>query len=183
MYTATAGRAPRDKLGLAAAMAPSQRLLLLIPTSTYRTEDFVARVTALTRGQGVDAAFDPMGAAHLRRSTAAVRRRGTVVGYGYYTAANRGSSVVLDVVSQYLWLALSTLPPSRKHVAFYDIRQLAKRHPDWFRQDLMTLLDLLSAGKLDPVIAERLPLDEVVRAHREVESAEVEGKVVLMPNP
>lgn len=149
----------------------------------YRTEDFVARVAALTRGQGVDAAFDPMGAAHLRRSTAAVRRRGTVVGYGYYTAANRGSSVVLDVVSQYLWLALSTLPPSRKHVAFYDIRQLAKRHPNWFRQDLMTLLDLLSAGKLDPVIAERLPLDEVVRAHREVESAEVEGKVVLMPNP
>ena len=149
----------------------------------YRTEDFVARVTALTRGQGVDAAFDPMGAAHLRQSAAAVRRRGTVVGYGYYAAANRGSNIVLDVVSQYLWLTLSTLPPSRKHIAFYDIRPLAKRHPDWFRQDLMALLDLLSAGKLDPVIAERLPLDEVVRAHREVEHAEVEGKVVLIPNP
>jgi biotin carboxylase len=47
MYTATAGRAPRDKLGLAAAMAPSQRLLLLIPTSTYRTEDFVDAARSL----------------------------------------------------------------------------------------------------------------------------------------
>jgi NADPH:quinone reductase len=149
----------------------------------YRTEDFVARVTTLTRGQGVDAAFDPIGAAHLRQSAAAVRRRGTVVGYGYYAAANRGSNVVLDVVSQYLWLALAALPPSRKHVAFYDIRPLAKRHPDWYRQDLMALLDLLAAHKLDPVITERLPLDEVVRAHREVEQAAVEGKVVLIPNP
>jgi biotin carboxylase len=47
MYTATADRAPRDKLGLAAAMAPSQRLLLLIPTSTYRTEDFVDAARSL----------------------------------------------------------------------------------------------------------------------------------------
>ena len=149
----------------------------------YRTEDFVVRVTVLTGGQGVNAAFDPMGAAHLRQSAAAVRRHGTVVGYGYYAAANRGNTVVLDVVSQYLWLALATLPPQRKHVAFYDIRARAKRHPDWYRQDLMALLDLLAAGKLDPVIAERLPLDEVVRAQREVERAEVEGKVVLLPHP
>ena len=47
MYTAPAGRAPRDKLGSAADMAPSQRLLLLIPTTTYRTEDFVEAAQAL----------------------------------------------------------------------------------------------------------------------------------------
>ncbi len=47
MYTATAARMPRDKLGSVAAMAPSQRLLLLIPTTTYRTEDFVEAAQAL----------------------------------------------------------------------------------------------------------------------------------------
>ncbi len=47
MYTATAGRVPRDKLCFAAAMAPSQRLLLLIPTTTYRTEDFVDAARSL----------------------------------------------------------------------------------------------------------------------------------------
>jgi biotin carboxylase len=46
MYTATAGRAPRDKLSDAAAMA-LQRLLLLIPTTTYRTEDFVEAARTL----------------------------------------------------------------------------------------------------------------------------------------
>ncbi|HET8532797.1 MAG TPA: ATP-grasp domain-containing protein [Methylomirabilota bacterium] len=37
----------RDKLLSAAAMAPSQRLLLLIPTTTYRTEDFVEAARSL----------------------------------------------------------------------------------------------------------------------------------------
>src|ERR1700736_6785403 len=47
MYTATPGRVPRDKIWLAATMAPSQRLLLLIPTTTYRTEDFVEAARSL----------------------------------------------------------------------------------------------------------------------------------------
>ncbi len=46
MYTASAGRAPRVKLREAATMA-SQRLLLLIPTTTYRTEDFVEAARTL----------------------------------------------------------------------------------------------------------------------------------------
>ncbi len=46
MYTASGRPMPRDKLSDAAAMAP-QRLLLLIPTTTYRTEDFVEAARAL----------------------------------------------------------------------------------------------------------------------------------------
>ncbi len=149
----------------------------------YRSEDFVARIAAVTSGTGVDAVFDPMGAAHLRQSVKAVHTGGTVVGYGFYEAANRNSNVVLDVLSQYVQVALGALPPSRKHVSFYDIRPFAKKHPEWFREDLTTLLNLLAAGKLHPVIAARLPLDEVVRAHQLVEHAEVQGKLVLIPNP
>lgn len=149
----------------------------------YRTEDFVARIAALTGGRGVNAVFDPMGSAHLRRSVAAACKGGTVVAYGFYETANRGGHVILDVLSQYLWLALWSLPPSAKHVAFYDIRPQQKKHPDWFRQDLSTLFELLAAGSLRPVIAARLPLEEVVQAHQQVEHAQTLGKLVLIPNP
>ena len=148
----------------------------------YKTEDFVTRVAALTNGMGVDAVFDPMGSAHLQRSARAVRKRGTVVGYGFYETANRGGNIVLDVLSQYLRLARSTLPPERKHVAFYDIRPTQKKHPDWFRDDLTALVDLLIAGAIRPVIAARLPLDQASRAHELVERADVQGKLVLIPN-
>jgi NADPH:quinone reductase-like Zn-dependent oxidoreductase len=149
----------------------------------YQSEDFVARIADLTDGRGVDAAFDPMGSAHLRQSVRAVRKRGTIVAYGFYAAANRGSNIVLDVLPRYLELALWSLPPSRKHVAFYDIRPLAKKHPEWFRQDLTALVSLLVTGKLKPVIAERLPVEEVIRAHELLENAKVEGKIVLISNP
>src|SRR5262249_48310702 len=121
----------------------------------YWSEDFVARIAALT-GAGVDAAFDPMGAAHLRQSLKAVHKGGTAVAYGFYMAANHGGNIVLDVVSQLVQSAWWSLPPKGKHTAFYDIRRWKRNHPDWFREDLTALLDLLAAGKLQPVIAERL---------------------------
>jgi NADPH2:quinone reductase len=149
----------------------------------YRAEDFVARIAAFTGGMGVDAVFDPMGSAHLKRSVRAVRKGGAVVAYGFYEAANRGSNVVLDVLSQYVRLARWSLPPQRKRVAFYDIRRAKKKHPDWFQEDLTILLGLLAAGTLRPVIAARLPLEDAVRAHQQLERAEVQGKLVLIPNP
>jgi NADPH:quinone reductase-like Zn-dependent oxidoreductase len=155
----------------------------LVPGDVVLLEVFVGRVAALTGGVGVDAVFDPMGSAHLKRSVKTVRKGGSVVGYGFYETANRGGNVVLDVLSQYLRLALWSLPPQRKHVAFYDIRSQKKKRPDWFREDLTALFGLLAAGTLRPVIAERLPLEDVVKAHQQVEHAEVQGKLVLIPNP
>jgi NADPH:quinone reductase-like Zn-dependent oxidoreductase len=147
----------------------------------YRTEDFVARVGELTGGTGVDAGFDPMGAAHLRQTAKAMRRRGTLVAYGYYAAAAQGRSALRDLAAQYLDLARWRLPPRRLRVSFYDTRPTKRKHPEWYRDDLAELLSLLTAGKLHPVIAARIPLEGVVEAHRRIERADVEGRLVLLP--
>ncbi|HEY4751878.1 MAG TPA: zinc-binding dehydrogenase, partial [Candidatus Limnocylindrales bacterium] len=148
----------------------------------YRSEDFVARVAELTGDAGVDAAFDPMGSAHLRQTARAMRRRGSLVAYGYYAAANRGRSAVRDVVAQYLDLARWRLPPRRLRVNFYDTRPTKRKHPDWYGDDLGELSNLLAAGRLHPVIAARIPLEGVADAHRRIERADVEGRLVLLPN-
>jgi len=75
------------------------------------------------------------------------------------------------------------LPPGRKHVAFYDTRTMKRKHPDWYRDDLARLFALLAAGRLKPVITDRLPLEKAVTAHRKLEQAQVQGKLVLTPNP
>jgi NADPH:quinone reductase-like Zn-dependent oxidoreductase len=148
----------------------------------YHTEDFVERVRSLTGGAGVDAVFDPIGSAHLRLSARSVRKGGTIVAFGNYEAANRGTSALRDILSQYLRLWLSSLPPRRQHVAFYDTRPMKRKHPDWYRDDLERLFALLAAGRLQPVIADRLPLEGAVTAHRKLEQTEVQGRLVLTPN-
>jgi NADPH:quinone reductase len=149
----------------------------------YRAEDFVERIVSVTTGAGVDAAFDPMGSNHLRQSARAVRKGGIVVAYGYYEAANRHGNVVVDVLKQYLQMLFLSLPPGRKRSAFYDIRGQKKKRSRWFKSDLAELLDQLAKGRLKPVIAARIPLEEVIRAHQQLEEAQVQGKLVLMPDP
>ena len=51
----------------------------------------------------------------------------------------------------------------------------------WGRDDLVALLDLIAAGKLDPVIDKILPLEEAAEAERILEDREVVGKVLIRP--
>jgi len=52
--------------------------------------------------------------------------------------------------------------------------------PAWFRHDLLlTLLDLLKQGKIKPIIAQRLLLEEIRRAHEMLGEGRVLGKIVL----
>ena len=51
--------------------------------------------------------------------------------------------------------------------------------PDWFREDLATLFAMLATGRIDPAVAEVMPLSEVRRAHERIEAGEVQGKLVM----
>ena len=55
------------------------------------------------------------------------------------------------------------------------------RNAAWFREDFRALLELLRAGKIHPVVAERLPLSDARRAHELLESSASKGKLVLVP--
>ncbi|NIA26115.1 MAG: zinc-binding dehydrogenase [Gammaproteobacteria bacterium] len=144
----------------------------------YRNEDFVARIQTLT-GQGVDAAFDAIGGDSFKRSLTSLEPGGTLVAYGFYdNAMGRGGSVPLEFLRVWLWNFL----PNGRSTAFYQIGALRKKHPDWYREDLATLFDLLAQGKIKPVIAERMELEEAAQAHHLVEQATVQGRIVLMVN-
>lgn len=51
----------------------------------------------------------------------------------------------------------------------------------WAREDLESLLSLISAGKLEPVIDKILPLEEAREGIRLIEEREVIGKVIVEP--
>lgn len=64
----------------------------------------------------------------------------------------------------------------------YSIQWMMRLRPDWFRRDLLTLLDLLKQDKIKPLIAQRLPLEQARRAPELLGGGGVLGKIVLLPN-
>jgi NADPH2:quinone reductase len=154
----------------------------------YRQLDFVKEVHRLT-GTGVDAAFDGIGGSHIWRSRKALRPGGTVVAYGL-TSSLRGGRLasgrsgrrhrLRGVAIFGLYIAGGWLLPGRKRVVPYSIQWLKRLRPALFRQDLMVLFDLLQQRKIEPLIAQRLPLAEARQAHELLGKGGVTGKIVLV---
>lgn len=156
----------------------------------YQHQDFVKEIHDLT-GDGVDAVFDGIGGTHIWRSREALRPGGKVIAYGL-TASLRGGRLAsgrsgrrhrfrgIAVFGVYIvggWLL-----PGRKRVVPYSIQWLKRLRPAWFRQDLITLFDLLQQQKVKPLIAQRFPLAEARHAHELLGKGGVTGKIVLVSN-
>ena len=70
-------------------------------------------------------------------------------------------------------------PERERSVGFYSIADMRQAHPDWFREDLGSLFELLAERNIQPQIWKTLPLTEAAQAHRAIEGGEVSGKIVL----
>lgn len=147
----------------------------------YRNEDFVARVHELTDGEGVDAAFDPIGGRNWRRSARTLKRGGHLVTYGMSAMLEAsGLQRRLAALSSFAQLGWLKLIPNGRKASFYSVTGVKAQHPDWFRGDLEELFKMTVDGKLEPVIGERLSLEEAAHGHELLENANVRGKVVLL---
>jgi len=153
----------------------------------YVNQDYVREIRRLTN-DGVDAVFDPIGGAHLWHSREAVRPGGKVVGYGNTTSLRgeglgTGRRNRLHGIPIYaLYIVGGWLLPGQKRVVPYSIQTLKRLKPDLFRQDLVTLLDLLRQRKIKPIIAQRFPLAEARQAQELLAKGGVVGKIVLALN-
>jgi NADPH2:quinone reductase len=155
----------------------------------YKNADFVTEVRRLT-GDGVDAVFDGIGGDNLWRSRAALREGGRVVTYGFQAKMRRGRMAspstgrhpIRESAELGGFILRNWFKPGRKRMVPYSIQWLMRLKPAWFRHDLLALLDLLQQGRISPLIAQRLPLEEARRAHELLGAGGVIGKIVLLPN-
>ncbi|MGA7932807.1 MAG: medium chain dehydrogenase/reductase family protein [Kovacikia sp.] len=145
----------------------------------YKNEDFVSRVRNLT-GDGVDVVFDAVGGPHLWSSYKTLRPGGKLVSYGAHAALASKGGKLLKAASGFVLLGLFYLIPDGRKTAFYSIETFKKQHPNWFREDLTNLLDLLAHGQIQPVIAQQIPLAEAAQAHEWLDKAAVQGQIVLL---
>jgi NADPH:quinone reductase len=163
----------------------------------YRNEDFVKRIRELTGGEGVDVVLDSLGGPISFRSFRVLRPGGRLVVFGRYSTLSHGHKDRKAVLAWYVsvpavWLWAKLSP--HRHALKYQIQRFRDhaqwrdgavggepRYPEWFREDFAALIQLLREGKIHPVVAERLPLDEARHAHELLETSASKGKLVLVP--
>jgi len=155
----------------------------------YKRADFVKEIRRLT-GDGVDVVFDGIGGDNLWRSRDALRDGGRVVSYGFQSKMrggrmairSEGRHPIRESAELGSFIVRNLFKAGRKSMVPYSIQWFMRFAPAWFHQDLLTLLELLKEGKIKPLIAQRLPLEEARRAHELLGEGGVLGKIVLLPN-
>lgn len=135
------------------------RLLGADAVVNYQSDNVPEAVLQLTDGLGVDLAFDMVGGPRLHDAIAAVALGGRIVSVG----AHGGEHVDIDMIELF-----------RKHISLHGCGRSTRAVYD-------TVLQLMTAGKLRPVIHARFPLADAADAHRLMESRAFFGRMILDP--
>ena len=144
----------------------------------YKSVDLVQEIMNLTSHdgegeRGVDAVFDAIGGKSFKSSYEILRSGGRLVAYG--------GTPTTDLQDWLMMFTMNVVSDKRKFI-LYSIQTLKRLKPDRFHEDLTLLLDLLKQGKIKPIVAARMPLNQAAQAHELLASGSVKGKIVLICN-
>lgn len=128
-------------------------------------QDLVAEVRRLTDGKGAQVAFDPVGGPDVAKILEALGYLGIFFQYG-----------ALDTTA----LSVPVMPLLGKDLTVrgYQLFEITK-DPARLEKAKTYIVKGLASGALKPVIARTFRLDEIVEAHRFMESNEQVGKIVV----
>jgi len=129
-------------------------------------EDLPDRVMAITEGQGANLVFDPVAGPMLTALAQAAARGGTIFVYG---------ALSTDPTPFPLMEALGKGLSIRGYTLF-EITGV----PERMAKAKQFVYDGLAAGQLKPVVARTFALDDIVEAHRYMESNQQIGKIVVL---
>lgn len=150
----------------------------------YHDVDVVARVRELTDGgKGVDGVFDAIGG-HRQWAEAmrCLRPGGWLIAYGAQNIARDDDSlpsVLWGFAKLFLWWSWAA--GGGRRAVFYNISTRRRKEPKEYREDMLTLLGLLAAQQIHPLIAARRPLAEARAVHEDIDAGRLSGKAILLP--
>jgi NADPH2:quinone reductase len=157
-----------------AASAPKHATLRALGATPidYRAGS-IDRLVRAAQPQGVDYVFDAVGGANIGPCIGALRRGGTLVGFGFM-----GASGTLSQLAMFANIFLGARLRGRQG-KFYGITMLYRKDPKLLREDLPKIFTLLAEKKIDPLVNCTFPLLEARKALELLASGSVEGKIVL----
>jgi NADPH:quinone reductase-like Zn-dependent oxidoreductase len=146
----------------------------------YRTSDFVEEVRRITGGEGVDVILDSIGGQMLSRDMMALRPGGRIVSLGLSSMVGKNKAMMLRELMSTPRLQPVKLLESSRGFFGVNILRLFDHRPPLGSSLLRRVFDMVSAGKVRPVIAGEIPLERAPEAHRMLQERSTMGKVLLI---
>ncbi len=140
----------------------------------YRNERFEDVVQ-----EGVDVVFDGISERGFKRSFSVLKPGGFLSAYGMSDVVKRGGGIWamgLAFAQPFLW----NVWPNGRRAGFYSITKVRTKHPHWFQEDLVALLQMLKNGEIQPRIHQRIELKEVPQAHARLSRGRLDGKIMIV---
>jgi NADPH:quinone reductase-like Zn-dependent oxidoreductase len=130
-----------------------------------RGPKLIREVQRITSGKGARVAFDPVGGPTIAKLVAALAQRGILFQYGALSPEPTPVPL-MDLLAKSLTI--------RGYILFEVTTDPAR-----LERAKKFVVDGFAAGKLKPVIAKTFTLDQIVEAHRFLESNQQIGKIVV----
>lgn len=140
---------------------------------TYDDANLVDRVVRTTGGRGLDLVLDSVAGPYMARYFDMLAPLGQILWFGFASGLPEAGELLQAMGKNFVkGVGLRTF-----HVWF----SLAEPYPGVFGPSVGTMLTYLAEKKIQPIIADRLPLAEAARAHEMLESRNTVGKLILKP--
>lgn len=133
----------------------------------YSRERLTERVMAITGDKGADVCFDPVGGDLADAALSSL-------GWG-------GRWLLVGFVGGVPQIAANRLLVKNRAALGSSLRHYRWHAPDKLRASVDELLDWYRAGKLNPLVSHRLPLERSVDAIRLLTDRKAHGKIVVVP--
>ncbi|MCW5662669.1 MAG: quinone oxidoreductase [Piscinibacter sp.] len=133
----------------------------------YRSEDFVRRVDEITGGQKVKVVYDSVGKDTFARSLECLRPFGLAACFG----ASSGKPPAIELATLAKGSLYVTRPTLFSHIVSPETTQAMADE----------LFAVVARGQVKIPVTRRYPLAEAAQAHRDLESRQTTGCMVLLP--
>jgi NADPH2:quinone reductase len=136
----------------------------------YTQEDLKEKLKELTKGNGVDVIYDPVGGIYSEPAFRSIAWNGRFLVVGFASDGNNIPKLPLNL-------------PLLKGASIVGVfwGAFTMREPKKNMQNFMAMMQMFQEGKLKAHIHGTYPLERAVEALKEMADRKVKGKVVLVP--
>jgi len=134
----------------------------------YNKEDFAKKVLSITDGKGVPVVYDGVGKSTFEKSCECLQVRGTMISFGNAS----GALNPIDVTK--------VLQPKGLYFVRPSMQQYL-RNSEELNDAANMLFEKIISGKIKIKIYKKYKLDEVEKAHQDLEGRKIIGPAVIIP--